>query len=76
MISDTTAGSGDGDRTVKADFLQLAASPDAVRQARRLVRTRPAEWGLEALIDDRALVVSELATNAVKAEGEVIAGQG
>lgn len=43
VISDTTAGSGDGDRTVKADFLQLAASPDAVRQARRLVRTRPAE---------------------------------
>jgi anti-sigma regulatory factor (Ser/Thr protein kinase) len=42
------------------------AEPDAVRTARAVVRTRLREWGLDALCDIAALLVSELVTNALR----------
>ncbi|MGA5817168.1 ATP-binding protein [Kitasatospora sp. NPDC094028] len=40
--------------------------PESVGAARRLVRAKLREWGLDELIDEATLIVSELATNAVK----------
>ncbi|MEG3629631.1 ATP-binding protein [Streptomyces poriticola] len=42
------------------------AEPDAVRTARSLVRGRLRGWGLEAVGDIAALLVSELVTNALR----------
>ena len=47
-------------------FLTLAAVPAAVGYSRELVRLGLDRWGLAALVADAELVVSELATNAVK----------
>ncbi|MDT0411967.1 MULTISPECIES: ATP-binding protein [unclassified Streptomyces] len=44
---------------------RLPRTPEAVGQARRLVTLVLAVWGLSQLTDDAALLVSELATNAV-----------
>jgi anti-sigma regulatory factor (Ser/Thr protein kinase) len=43
----------------------LPARPQAVAQARELTRAALASWGLDALRDPAALVVSELVTNAL-----------
>jgi GAF domain-containing protein/anti-sigma regulatory factor (Ser/Thr protein kinase) len=40
--------------------------PTAVAKARAAVGDKLAEWGLDALVDDMVLVVSELATNAIR----------
>ena len=50
-------------------FLTLAAVPAAVGYSRELVRLGLDRWGLAALVADAELVVSELATNAVKVTG-------
>ncbi|WP_157964028.1 ATP-binding protein [Actinocorallia populi] len=51
--------------------MRFAASPASVGSARRLVRARLPSWGLEDLVDACALVVSECATNSVRAtEGD------
>ncbi len=42
------------------------AQPGAVRTARALVRKRLADWGLDALGDIAALLVSELVTNSLR----------
>ncbi|WP_369184742.1 ATP-binding protein [Streptomyces sp. Y1] len=39
---------------------------ESVGAARRFVCAKLREWGLDELVDDAALIVSELATNAVK----------
>ncbi|MEU1287057.1 ATP-binding protein [Kitasatospora sp. NPDC005856] len=39
---------------------------ESVRAARRFVSGRLREWGLDDLVDDASVVVSELTTNAVK----------
>ncbi|OBK44150.1 hypothetical protein A5655_15295 [Mycobacterium sp. 1081908.1] len=39
--------------------------PSAVRAARRFVEARLRAWGEDAVLDDAAIVVSELAANAV-----------
>lgn len=63
--------SGDpGSQTITADDPRvcecaLAAIPDAARAARRFTRDTLRQWGLDDLIDDAMLVVSELVTNAV-----------
>ncbi|MFJ9693797.1 ATP-binding protein [Kitasatospora sp. NPDC101183] len=44
----------------------LPYQPASVAAARKLVRAKLREWGLDVLIDDATLVVSELVTNAVK----------
>jgi anti-sigma regulatory factor (Ser/Thr protein kinase) len=43
---------------------ELAAHPEAVRTARDFTRYTLGGWGLQELIDDAVLVVSELVTNA------------
>jgi DNA-binding NarL/FixJ family response regulator len=45
--------------------IDLAQALSSVREARRFVHKRIAEWGLEPLLDDALLIVSELTTNAI-----------
>jgi anti-sigma regulatory factor (Ser/Thr protein kinase) len=45
---------------------ELEAKLTAVRQARSLIRDPLKRWGLEDLIDNSELLVSELVTNAIK----------
>ena len=49
--------------------LTLAAVPTAAGVARSFVRQRLSHWGLNRLINDAELVLSELVTNAVNATG-------
>jgi anti-sigma regulatory factor (Ser/Thr protein kinase) len=56
-------------RALGINFLTLAAVPAAVGYARELVHLGLDRWGLAALAADAELVVSEMATNAVKAAG-------
>ena len=51
-------------------YLELGAMPTAVPCARLHVRHLLWEWGLNGLAADTELLVSELATNAVKATAE------
>lgn len=56
-------------RALGINFPTLAAVPAAVGRSRELVRLGLDRWGLAALATDAELVVSEMATNAVKAAG-------
>ncbi len=49
--------------------LTLAAVPGAAGVARSFVRQRLSQWGLNRLINDAELVLSELVSNAVNATG-------
>jgi hypothetical protein len=49
--------------------LALAAMPTAASLARLFIRQHLSSWGLNRLIGDAELVLSELATNAVNATG-------
>lgn len=52
------------------DAFRLTAQGAAVAEARRRVRTRLREWGLDGeLCDDAGLIVSELFTNALRYGG-------
>lgn len=51
----------------------LPAVGTSVSAARSLVRRELGRWGLERLIDDCCLIVSELATNVVRHGGSVFA---
>ncbi|MGW0588569.1 ATP-binding protein [Streptosporangium sp. NPDC002607] len=51
----------------------LSAAPSSVRDARSMVRRELSLWGVDDLIDDCVLVVSELVTNAVKHGGAACA---
>ncbi|MYR45530.1 ATP-binding protein [Streptomyces sp. SID5910] len=44
----------------------LPRRPESAATARRLLRTACAVWGLDALAEDGALIVSELVANAVQ----------
>ncbi|MEV7184062.1 ATP-binding protein [Kitasatospora sp. NPDC093102] len=44
----------------------LPYQPESVGAARRFVVAKLREWGLDDLVDDASLIVSELATNAVR----------
>jgi anti-sigma regulatory factor (Ser/Thr protein kinase) len=44
----------------------LPYRPESVGAARRLVAAKLREWGLDELVDDAMVIVSELVTNAVK----------
>ncbi|MGK5643135.1 ATP-binding protein, partial [Streptomyces sp. URMC 126] len=48
-----------------AHAISLPASPRSVAAARAFSRRLLAEWGLDALTDDAALLLSELVTNAI-----------
>lgn len=52
-------------------YLELRALPTSVRSARRRVRSVLREWGMAALTDTVALVVSEIVTNAVRASAGI-----
>jgi anti-sigma regulatory factor (Ser/Thr protein kinase) len=51
----------------------LPAVPAGVGKARSLVRTELTGWGLEQVVDDCLLIVSELITNAVRYGGSAYA---
>ena len=51
------------------DRLDLAALPTAVSCSRAFTKLTLTKWGATSSIDDALLVVSELATNAVKVTG-------
>ncbi|GGX97202.1 SpoIIE family protein phosphatase [Streptomyces anandii] len=56
-------------RTLPADRTAswtLSSHPRAVAEARRAAAARLTAWGLEGLVDEALLVVSELVTNAVR----------
>jgi len=44
--------------------LMLPCRPESAGDARRMVRAKLAEWGMDGLADDAALIISELAANA------------
>ena len=50
-------------------LVRFVAHPHSVRTARQLVADTLRAWGLEALVDDARLVVTELATNATLHSG-------
>jgi hypothetical protein len=56
-------------RALAISFLTLAAVPAAVGRSRELVHLGLDRWRLAALAADAELVVSELATNAIRATG-------
>ena len=60
-------GSGTGVAVHHTSFLELAPLPTAVPCARLHAIHVLHEWGLRALTDDAALIVSELITNAADA---------
>jgi anti-sigma regulatory factor (Ser/Thr protein kinase) len=60
-------GSGTGVTVHRTSFLELAPLPTAVPCARLHTVHVLHEWGLRALADDAALIVSELITNAADA---------
>lgn len=51
--------------TSEEAVLELPQDLASVRDARRFVRERLAEWRIESLVDDAFIVVSELAANAI-----------
>jgi anti-sigma regulatory factor (Ser/Thr protein kinase) len=63
----TVTGSGAGAAFHRTSFLELAPLPGAIPCARLHAVHVLHEWGLRALADDVALIVSELMTNAVDA---------
>jgi CheY-like chemotaxis protein len=54
-----------GPRSGDVRVVELPQDPAAAGRAREWVRSALVEWGLEALVDDALLVVSELVGNAV-----------
>lgn len=61
----TTEPSADLDRVVREDVLDYTPLPKSVSLARRRAARLAAEWGYPGLAGDVAVVVSELATNAL-----------
>ncbi|WP_344640687.1 ATP-binding protein [Kitasatospora cystarginea] len=52
--------------TEKPSVAHLPYRPESASAARRLIRDKLAEWGLDELIDDAQLIASELVGNAAK----------
>jgi anti-sigma regulatory factor (Ser/Thr protein kinase) len=67
MTARGNTGFAVADGTRRMSFLELAPLPGAVPCARLHAVNVLAEWGLDDLADDAALVISELMTNAVRA---------
>ncbi|MFJ9434707.1 ATP-binding protein [Streptomyces sp. NPDC101490] len=64
-VTDATAGPAASHPTGHPAYFQtLPREPKSAMVARRLVRTVLTLWGLEPLIEDATLVVTELASNA------------
>jgi hypothetical protein len=58
------AQAGSGDRTFAR--CPLRPEPCAVKAARDFTRATLGHWGTDAFVDDAAVVISELVTNAVR----------
>ncbi|MGW2868725.1 ATP-binding protein [Kitasatospora sp. NPDC001225] len=54
------------DRLTTPATICLPYRPESVSAARRFIRVKLREWGLDDLVDDSAVIVSELATNSSK----------
>ncbi len=52
--------------TLPASSWDIPCAPEAVGEARALVRDTLTAWGMPALADDAELIVSELVTNALR----------
>ncbi|CAM5340671.1 ATP-binding protein [Streptomyces viridifaciens] len=52
--------------SVPVASLLLPYQPESVAAARRLVGAKLRDWGLNDLVDDAALIISELVTNSIK----------
>ncbi|MET9179303.1 ATP-binding protein [Kitasatospora aureofaciens] len=52
--------------SAKTASVCLPYGPESVGAARRFVDTQLRDWGLDDLVDDAALIVSELVTNSIK----------
>ena len=52
--------------TAPVERIDLPPEASSVREARRFVASRLAEWGCEAVADTAELLTSELATNVVR----------
>jgi anti-sigma regulatory factor (Ser/Thr protein kinase) len=63
----TVSGPDAGTAFYRTSFLELAPLPGAIPCARLHTAAVLHEWGLRALADDAALIVSELMTNAADA---------
>jgi anti-sigma regulatory factor (Ser/Thr protein kinase) len=61
----TTESNADPDQVIREDVLDYTPSPKAVALARRRAARLAADWGYPHMAGDVALVVSELATNAL-----------
>ncbi|MGP4111875.1 ATP-binding protein [Streptomyces sp. 4N509B] len=59
-------GAGEGARSAGFATFPLACAAESPHTARRLTRRTLTGWGLERLVDDAAVVVSELVTNALR----------
>ncbi|AUG79298.1 hypothetical protein CFP65_4554 [Kitasatospora sp. MMS16-BH015] len=62
----TTLADQTGTRAPAPATVFLPYTPASATAARRMVVTKLKEWGLESLVDDAALIVTELAANAAK----------
>nr|BFD93796.1 hypothetical protein KitaXyl93_51560 [Kitasatospora sp. Xyl93] len=65
LESRATPGSDPTSVLAAADLL-LPYQPESVAAARRFVGAQLREWGLEVLVDDAVVIVSELTTNSLK----------
>ncbi|MCX4756886.1 ATP-binding protein [Kitasatospora purpeofusca] len=53
-------------RATRPATVSLPYRPESVAAARCCIRAKLHDWGLDELVDDASVVVSELATNAVR----------
>src|SRR5690606_16409039 len=60
------ADAATADRSAGFATFPLANAADAPGTARRLTRNTLQGWGLETLVDDASVIVSELVTNALR----------
>ncbi|WP_316526164.1 ATP-binding protein [Kitasatospora brasiliensis] len=66
LLSNVTRGDSTPRQDIEPATIRLPYQAESVGAARRFVVAKLREWGLDGLVDDAALIVSELATNAVK----------
>jgi anti-sigma regulatory factor (Ser/Thr protein kinase) len=71
-LEDAMASVAEMSRTMSRFRLSLAPEPEAPARARECVAHACAQWGVEHVLNEARLVVSELVTNAVKHAGSGI----
>ncbi|MEV7596672.1 ATP-binding protein [Kitasatospora sp. NPDC089797] len=61
-----TGGEATDDERVAPAIVRLPYQSESVAAARRFVGAQLREWGLDDVVDDAAVIVSELATNSLR----------